>query len=161
MVGIRVVYSTSVAGLCMPTHPKKASRRGGNLPGLAHYQGVDVTKLLGRLGPGETITHEPSFAQSCQQINSRGPVLYAIRLADRLIKIGWTSDLYGRWRQLVCTDHAEEFLAFTFGSRADETELHRRLTEHVARGNEYYHPHAEVLDVVNSWRAEFGRGPVS
>lgn len=102
-----------------------------------------------------------SFAQAAQRLAAGGPVLYAIRLADRLIKIGWTSDLYGRWRQLICTDHAEEFLAFTFGSRADETELHRRLTEHVARGNEYYHPHAEVLDVVNSWRAEFGRGPVS
>ena len=101
------------------------------------------------------------FADAARKISEGGSVLYAIRLADGLIKIGWTSNLYGRWRQLASTDGADRVLGFTFGSRDDETELHHQLTGHAAHGREYYHPHPDVLAVINGWRVALGREPVA
>lgn len=101
------------------------------------------------------------FTQAASRLTEDGSVLYAIRLSDGIIKIGWTSNLCRRWRQLVNTDKAEQFLGFTFGSRDEETELHRQLSAHVARGREYYHPHSDVLEIVNNWRSALGREPIA
>lgn len=90
-------------------------------------------------------------------LSALGPVLYAVRLRDGLIKIGYTERLAGRMADLS----AVELLGFRFGSRADEAALHDRLRPSVNRGREYYLPTPEVLAVVNGWRAAWGRSPVS
>lgn len=104
---------------------------------------------------------EVSFMTAAQRLTETKSVLYAIRLSDGLIKIGWTSNLLSRWRWLKTRQGAHEFLAFTFGTREDEGRVHRCLADHVARGREYYHPTPEVLAVVNGWRTAIGREPLA
>jgi hypothetical protein len=49
-----------------------------------------------------------------------------------------------------------EILGFRAGDRADETDLHYDLREHVHHGREWYHPTPEVFAVVNAMRDDFG-----
>ena len=42
------------------------------------------------------------FHEAARRLSTEGSVIYAIRLADNTIKIGWTADLPGRWRYLKC-----------------------------------------------------------
>jgi hypothetical protein len=87
-----------------------------------------------------------------------GPVVYAIRTKDGLIKIGWTSDLYNRVRGFGGTG---SILAWMPGTLDDEQALHRGLATHVARGREYYNPTAEVLSEVNAMRETLGLDPIA
>jgi hypothetical protein len=86
-----------------------------------------------------------------QALMSVGRVVYAARLTDGCIKIGCTSNLYQRLNQLAAT----ELLGFTPGDFDDEALIHAGLVEHQARGREYYHPTAIVLEVVNEMRERF------
>lgn len=88
-------------------------------------------------------------------LNSLGSVLYAVRLPDGLIKIGYTTNLNNRLLKLK----SQKLLAFRFGDRADETAVHQSLSSHCARGREYYHPAPDVLAVVNRWRVDLGLPP--
>lgn len=85
-------------------------------------------------------------------------VVYAIRLADGVVKIGCTSNFRRRRRDFGA---ATKLLAFQFGDAADEREIHRRLRQHLARGREYYHPAAEVIAVVNEMREKWNLPPIA
>lgn len=101
-------------------------------------------------GQRETRT---SIAREC------GPVVYAARLADGVIKIGFTKNIGDRLRYLGC--NFEGLLALVPGTLDDERAIHARLVAHRARGREYYHPVPEVLDAVNIMRATFGIEPLT
>ncbi len=111
--------------------------------------------------PIQPMERPSTFAAAAQKISALGVVLYAIRVEGGLIKIGSTKDLYARWRQLKRSDGAVEVLAFRFGSRNDERDLHRTLAEHAEHGREYYRPEPAVLAIVNRWRHDLGRAPIT
>lgn len=117
--------------------------------------------LHGKKDAYEHASEDLAFVDAARRLSEGGSVLYAVRLADGLIKIGWTSNLLSRWRWLKCRAAAVEFLGFTFGSRQDEAELHRSLAGHAEHGREYYRPDPEVLAVVNGWRSQLGRDPLA
>lgn len=86
-------------------------------------------------------------------------LVYAIKMPDGIIKIGWTKNISERRRPLT-TDY-DAILAVLPGSYDDEQAIHDRLAKHVARGREYYHPHAEVLACVNELRSKVGVEPIA
>jgi hypothetical protein len=85
-----------------------------------------------------------------------GPVVYALRLDDGVIKIGYTTNLEDR-RHTVCKQsgsQSAEVLGFRIGGTyAEEQAIHDSLRAHVAKRVEYYHPTAEVMAVVNDLRS--------
>lgn len=91
-----------------------------------------------------------------------GPVLYAVRLDDGVIKIGCTINLLKRVATIRSTEHSTtvELLAFMPGDVAAELALHRQLTAHRARGREYYRATAEVMAAVDRMRATVGMEPL-
>lgn len=97
-----------------------------------------------------------------EAMSSLGSVVYAARLADGTIKIGWTEHFGSRLRWLKSyTGQTVELLAFRQGGRSDEQALHAAMKDHLARGREYYHPTPEVLAVVNRMRHDLGMTPVA
>lgn len=90
-------------------------------------------------------------------MRSLGSVVYAARLADGTIKIGWTERFHDRLRYLKhYTGQDVELLAFRPGGYDDEQAIHASLIEHRLEGRrEYYHPTAAVLAVVNEMRDQF------
>lgn len=92
-----------------------------------------------------------------------GSVVYAARLADGTIKIGWTTQLHDRLRYLTCyTKQDAELLAFKPGDYDDEQSIHRALVAHRLEGRrEYYRPTAEVLAVVNEMRSALNMPPLA
>lgn len=86
-----------------------------------------------------------------------GEVVYAVRMPDGLIKIGWTGD-FGRRKERLGA--AAEVLSLQPGTRADEATIHAQLRAHRAMRHEYYHPAAEVLAVVNEMRATLSLAPL-
>jgi hypothetical protein len=92
-------------------------------------------------------------------MNSLGPVVYAARLTDGAVKIGWTEHFGSRLRWLKSyTGQDVELLAFRLGTYDDEQAIHASLLDHRASGSqyanarEYYNPTPEVLAVVNQMR---------
>lgn len=77
-----------------------------------------------------------------------GEMLYAVLTTDKLIKIGYTSNLFERKRGYGDA----KILAFMPGNYQDEQAIHRALVEDRARGHEYYRSTDEVLEVVNAMR---------
>ncbi|MBC7939099.1 MAG: GIY-YIG nuclease family protein [Chitinophagaceae bacterium] len=92
------------------------------------------------------------------RLSEQGPLLYAVRLSDGLIKIGYTTALARRIDKLCLEHHVRmaEFLGFKFGTLDEEKAVHLSLKGHAAHGREFYHPHPEVLSVVNEWRSALG-----
>lgn len=93
-------------------------------------------------------------------MDSLGSIVYAARLADGKIKIGWTEHFGDRLRWLKAyTGQDVELIGFTFGTYDDEQAIHARLVDHRATGSEYvsareyYDETPEVLSVVNAMRA--------
>lgn len=95
-----------------------------------------------------------------------GPVVYAARLADGTIKIGWTErfDLRLHWLKHHVQQDVE-LLAFRCGTFDDEQAIHSALVEHRAphteHAREYYRPTDAVLAVVNGMRADLRMPPVA
>lgn len=91
-------------------------------------------------------------------LNSLGPVVYALRLDGGVIKIGHTTDLADRERTVrrQSGSTTSELLAFMPGTYEQEQDIHARLREHVTHGDEYYHPHPEVVAEVNLLREHLG-----
>ena len=87
-----------------------------------------------------------------------GELLYAARMPDGVIKIGWTANLQ---RRAAAFPAGFQFLAIKPGTRADELAVHRSLAGHAVQGREWYPPIPEVLAVVNDWREALGREPIA
>ena len=92
---------------------------------------------------------------------SLGPVVYAIRTMDGLIKIGSTVNLGRRLRSLKSEFGEHKLLCFQPGTPADEKALHAKWRPHRAHGREWYHPAPEILDWINENRMVLGRGFVA
>jgi len=90
-------------------------------------------------------------------LRALGPVVYAARCTDGVIKIGFTTNLAQRRWGIG----SAELLAFEPGTLADEQALHDRLAEHVHHGREWYYPTPGVLAVVNEMRERLGLEPVA
>jgi len=101
-----------------------------------------------RRGPGRALT-------TASALRALGPIVYAVRLTDGLIKIGHSADFAQRRRCIG--GHSSEMLAVIPGAtRADEQAIHAQLTDHVHHGREYYNPTPGVLQVVNRMREQIG-----
>lgn len=100
----------------------------------------------------------PRALSKTRALRNLGPVVYALRLDDDIIKIGYTTDLVDRERTVRRQGNSttSELLAVMLGTYNDEQALHARLEPFRAHGIEYYHPTPEVLAVVNEMRASIG-----
>ena len=106
-------------------------------------------------------TPSPTRA-SAEYAELHGTILYALRVADGTVKIGITKHLLRRIKAYTAGAGVEpELLAIRQGDAADEHEIHRQLAAHAKHGREWYHPHPEVLDLVNQWRHDLGMEPVT
>lgn len=98
-------------------------------------------------------------------LSQLGTWMYAAQVGE-LIKIGITDQLQERMRHIRSNARARglcgqvKLLAICAGDLDDERAVHERLAEHRASGREWYHSHAEVLQIVNEWREALGRQPV-
>lgn len=86
------------------------------------------------------------------------PVVYAALTPKGLIKFGFTTNLAERRESLVRRDGVVEILGFRLGSLEDEQALHKSLAPHLHHGREWYHPHPDVIGVVNEMREPLGLG---
>lgn len=113
------------------------------------------------------ITRRPGGSRGClpriELMESLGSVVYAARLEDGTIKIGWTRHFGHRLRMLKhAVGQDVELLAFRGGDYDDEQAIHRTLVPHRLQGKrEFYHPTAEVLAVVNDMRADLNMPPIA
>ena len=89
-------------------------------------------------------------------------MLYAVAVGDDTIKIGYTADVVRRLDHLRSETREEcRLLAIRFGSMDDEREVHQSLAAFRSHGREYYHPHPEVLALVDQWRQAMGQAPLA
>lgn len=88
-----------------------------------------------------------------------GACVYAVRTPDRLVKIGFTTDLDRRIRGFGSV-WADVLLALP-GTPDDEAALHHRFAAYVARGREYYFPTIEIMQWVNTERTRLGAPAVA
>lgn len=114
---------------------------------LPLYESDTVT----RTGYKRTRFEAMDQANAIRAIQMGQPMLYAVMCPDGAIKIGCTTNLAQRRSYLQ-----GEILAFRFGDFDDERAIHDSLREHLAHGDEYYHPSPEVLALVEQWRADLG-----
>lgn len=83
------------------------------------------------------------------------PVIYFVRMPDKAIKIGTTTNLAQRRSQLGV--EWRDILAIEPGSYAEEHAWHVRMKAHRVDGHrELFHPHAEVLAAINTIRDRLG-----
>lgn len=92
-------------------------------------------------------------------LQALGSVVYAVRTKDGLIKIGCTTDLARRARQVGYG--MKSILAWRVGTVEDEAAIHASLNGLAARGHEWYPWDERVLAVVNEMRGELGIPPVA
>ena len=92
-------------------------------------------------------------------LTALGPVVYAVRTKDNLIKIGCTTDLARRCHQVG--PGMKSILAWRAGTRADELAIHTSLNGLAVRGREWYPWHPAVIGVINEMRADLGITPIS
>lgn len=95
---------------------------------------------------------------SIRALQALGPLVYAVRTKDGLVKIGVTTDLIERMKHIK--GGTAELLALKPGDFDDELAIHRRLRGHATEGREYYLPTPTVLREVNTMRATLGLDPV-
>lgn len=89
-----------------------------------------------------------------RNLDALGPCLYAARTPDGCIKIGWSSALGNRLKQLG--GHGALIAVRLNATRADEKAIHTSLRGHAIKGREWYPETPEVMAVVNSMRADVG-----
>lgn len=110
---------------------------------------------LGRLTPWED-TRKPSLTQLSRLI---GACVYFIRCEDGTIKIGHTTNIAARKRKFG--SGWEHILAIVPGTIDDEHALHGRFAEHLAHGQEYFHPVPELIEHINEIRERMGVEPIA
>jgi hypothetical protein len=126
---------------------------------MPNLKGRHRKALVGASHLDHRIKNSPAPEQVRQRaiyeaLGELGEVVYAIDCPDGLIKIGHTTNLRDRRR-----GHGvqfEDILAVMPGTFEDEQRIHDGLRDHVARGREYYHRHADVMDFVNGIRSRAG-----
>jgi len=97
-----------------------------------------------------------------KRLAALGTVLYAVAVGDDTIKIGYTADVVRRLDHLRSeTSQPCRLLAIHFGTMDDEREVHQSLAAFRSHGREYYHPHPEVLALVDQWRQAMGQAPLA
>jgi hypothetical protein len=126
-------------------------------------EGNDMSDATWRLEGKQFGGRHPRYVkhgglQRATAMRALGSVVYAARLADGTIKIGWTEHFDERLHWLKhYVQQDVELLAFRCGATyEDEQAIHATLVPHRARGREYYEPTAEVLAVINDMREEIG-----
>lgn len=105
---------------------------------------------------------KPRYRQIVDAAFEVGEVLYGVWTWDRLIKIGYTTRI---WQRLGAyginhANVADRILFVAAGTFAEEQIIHYMLSDHVERGQEYYRPTEEVLDIVNQLRARCSLEPM-
>lgn len=110
----------------------------------------------GRFPPINAFTGGGIDINRRQALIALGEVLYAVQLAEGLIKIGWTHRLDKRLYRFP----GSTLLAVRAGSRDAERAVHRTLVVNRARGYEYYHRTPAVIALVNDWREPLGLPPL-
>lgn len=88
-----------------------------------------------------------------------GPCVYAVRTPDRLIKIGYTTDLDRRIRGFGSV--WDDVLLALPGTPNDEAALHARFAPYLARGREYYFPTIEIRQWINAERDRLGAAAIA
>jgi hypothetical protein len=83
------------------------------------------------------------------------PLIYFAR-RDRLIKIGWSSQLYKRMKAVQAKPLATEP-----GDIVRERQLHRRFAHLLAQGNEWFHPGPDLIAYINDLREKAGAPPIT
>lgn len=104
-------------------------------------------------------TRNNDATEALRIVNLAGPIIYAARTRDGLIKIGVSAHMDTRLRQIGVTN--DDILGFMPGDRAAELAIHRRLRAHRHHGREWYYPTPEVLAVVNEMRTAMGLEPIA
>jgi hypothetical protein len=120
-------------------------------------------QLTGREFGGHQPKHNPHGGlQRTTAMRLLGAVVYAARLSDGSIKIGWTErfDLRLHWLKHYAQQDVE-LLAFRPGTYEDEQAIHAALTEHLHHAREYYHSTPEVMAVVNEMRTALHMPPIA
>jgi hypothetical protein len=104
----------------------------------------------------------PSQRAASKRLAVLGSVLYAAAIGGDVIKIGYTTDVVRRLDHLRSeTGQGCRLLAIRFGTMDDEREVHQSLAAFRSHGREYYHPHPEVLALVDQWRQAMGQAPLA
>jgi hypothetical protein len=101
------------------------------------------------------VTAKPRGETPTEIARDLGPCVYFLRTPDGLVKVGHTGNIAERKRGQT-EDGWRSVLAVVPGTLDDERALHHQLTEHRARGREFYHPVPAVLAEVNAIRERAG-----
>lgn len=101
-----------------------------------------------------------------EALRSLGSVVYAARLKDGTVKIGYSENFADRLRSIKSyTGQGVELLAFRPGTYDDEQAIHAALSAFRAPitkySREYYMPAPDVLAVVNEMRSDLGMDPIA
>lgn len=103
-----------------------------------------------------------SSVSRTKAMKALGSVIYAARLSDGTIKIGWTEHFDERLNWLRSRERQDvELLAFMLGDYEDEQSIHADLAEHRHHAVEFYNPTSEVLNVVNAMRRGLGLSQIA
>lgn len=128
------------------------------------YSGGRVS-LLGFTSLVRAIQHGGSGAEALRAQRAEisaaardlGPVIYGVLTKDGLIKLGYTTDLWNRlYNYGIGMRNPKRLLMVKPGTLADEQIIVGRFAAHVVHGREYFRPAREILDYINSVRAEMG-----
>lgn len=109
-----------------------------------------------RISVGGSIT--VSRATPRQAARDVGPVIYAFRMEEGVIKIGYSESIYSR---LCHLGPLSNLLALVPGSHEDEQRIHEDLKAHRNRGIEYYNATPEVVAFVNEMRTHTKQPPIA
>ena len=107
-----------------------------------------------KIGPRRTHCEKVEQARAIRAVVGTASVIYAIRFPTGMVKIGCTRNLatrlqyFSSWRGVL--------VGVGPGDEEAERQVHNKLRMHLALGREYYHPHPEVLAVVNEMRQRWG-----
>lgn len=120
-----------------------------------------MTNIIGKIPTGRRATtlyatHSGTSPRAAAR--DVGPVVYAIRMKDGIIKIGHTTSIYER---ALALGGLNALLALRAGTLDDEQAIHRALQPYRARAIEYYYPVPEVLAVVNEMRVAMQMDPIT
>lgn len=128
------------------------------MPKVRH-QRVRDPYLRATLTPGRAREAAKSrYQQISEAAFQVGTVLYGIRTRDDLVKIGFTTKLWKRLGDYGINHlNVAHWLLFVVpGTYEEEQEIHLLLREYRERGEEYYRPADEVLEVVDAFRKRCG-----